>query len=736
MTAESMAKAHRRWHYLKVEPLPKGGCVGKQNGMPVQVLQVAEALRKEFVQLIGMDDAEKMSKDEYERKFLSRALAALVARKLVRCDSSAAADTLIDGRGDLGIDGIAFTDGGLHLHLIQSKWSDKGTAGFGVAEALKFVQGLRLIDQQKFERFNERFQRHAEQVKAVLKDPRGKITLVTVLMGPGMLSREVVDCFQDVQGEFNTDYDKKLDYDVWSAQQVWEAVRDDLAEPPISLVARMDKWMPLGEPYEAYQGRVAVAEIAKWHEDHGDRLFSQNIRQSLGLTDVNHGLVETLIKTPQDFWYLNNGITVLCDLAERHAWSLASQGPVALDMHGASVVNGAQTVTAIAEAMRSDPGAAGNAFVGVKVITTKDCPEGFGLTVTRATNTQNRVERRDIVVALDPAQAAIREDFALTLDKNYTFRRGELDPLPAMGCSVVHAATALACAHRNPDLAVRARRNTDLLWETGPTGAYTLLFQPAPGAHQIWHSVLVMRAVGSALQESKGDREGRAQAIAEHADLLITHVVFQQLESSDIDSPEFDVSAALNRVPELVHEALTWLIHYTDVEFGPTSFVSSTFANPERCRTLTARVLLAISGNDSTPDLPAEYRPAPRKPRVRRPNAVPTLVDAGRLAEGTILEFVHATRPEQEAVAAWLAEDSRRSKAAWVNDRSKPLLWSVDGQRYSPTGLVTEIWNRAGWDPETRPVAVQGPSRWVVPGEGSLWQLALKVLARRDEDSE
>ncbi|MBG0816059.1 AIPR family protein [Planomonospora sp. ID82291] len=708
--------------------------MGKQSGMPLRVHQIAEALHREFDDLISMSDALRTGPEEFERKFLSRALAAFVARKLTGCDSAAAAGTLIDGRNDLGVDGVAFTDGGLHLLLIQSKWSDKGTAGFGVAEALKFVQGLRIIDQQRFGRFNDQFQRHAEQVKAVLKDPRGRITLVTVLVGDGTLSNEVLDCFHDVQREFNTDYDRKLGYEVWSAQRVWEAVRDDLAEPPISLTAPMDKWIPLADPYEAYQGRVPAAEIAQWYEEHGDRLFSQNIRRSLGLTEVNHGLVETLTENPEDFWYLNNGITILCDHAERQAWSRASQAPVRLRMHGASVVNGAQTVTATAEAMRRAADMASQAYVGVKVITTRHCPDGFGTTVTRTTNTQNQVERRDIVVALDPVQSAVREDFALSLDKSYTFRRGELDPLPDAGCSVVHAATALACAHRNPDLAVRAKRSTDLLWETGPSGAYTLLFDPAPNAYQIWHSVLIMRAVGAALEESKGQREGRARAVAENADLLLTHIIFQRIGTEDIDSSTYDLDAARERIPGLVIEGLTWLIHHLDAEFGPTSFISSTFANPDRCRTLVRRVLSELGGGKTAPDLPTEYQPPARGRRTRRPNAVPTLVDAGRLADGTPLTFAYATQNEHDALSAWLTADPRRGQAAWTNNRSKPLVWAVDGNRYSPTGLVTHIWDEAGWDPETRPVAVQGPSRWTVPGEGTIWQLALEVLAQRDEE--
>src|SRR5690606_8896506 len=85
---------------------------------------------------------------------------------------------------------------------------------------------------------------------------------------------------------------------------------------------------------------------------------------------------------------------------------------------------------------------------------------------------------------------------------------------------------------------------------------------------------------------------------------------------------------------------------------------------------------------------------------------------------------------EREALKAWLAEDSRRAVASWVNDRSKPLLWSADSRRYSPSGLVGEMYKLANWDEAT--VAVQGPARWAVPGEGILVELADGVLADQD----
>ncbi len=704
--------------------------MAKPGGMPLRVQHVAGALHKEFDGLIHMADSTKMAPEEFERKFLSRALAAFVARRLADLTPEQAAEAVIDGANDVGIDAIAFADNGLHLLLIQSKWKDKGTAGFGIDDARAFWDGLTSIDQQKFERFNERFEAHAEQVKAVLADPRGRITLVVVLMGEGALSAAVLERFHALEDEFNVGFDKKLDHDVWSLQRVWEAVRDGLAEPPIHLSAHMDEWLRIGEPYDAYQGRVSAVEIAQWYEANGDRLFSKNIRRSLGLTAVNHELVNTLLTSPDDFWYFNNGITVLCDRVDRKAWSLSHKGPAEVLMDGASVVNGAQTVAAIAEAARRNPDQVAEAYVAVKVISTGNCPEGFGNSVTRATNVQNRVEQRDLVVALDPAQVEIREDFALSLDKTYTFRRGEPDPLPEAGCSVVQAATALACAHRKVDLAVRAKRSTDLLWEAE---TYALLFKPAPSAFQIWHSVVIMRAVGAALQDAKIQWTGRARSVADQANFLVTHIVFRCIDLEGIETPDYDLTPVLARIPDLVASILTWLIVAIDSEFGVTSFISSTIMNPSRCVQLVDLVVAHVAHTALVPDLPADYKPAPRPKRPRRPNAVPTLVDAGRIQEGAILLFECATKPEREAIERWLAEDSRRGQAAWTNDRSKPLVWAVDGKKYSPTGLVTEIWNRAGWDPEVRPVAVQGPSRWAIKGEGSLWQLALEVLAQRDE---
>lgn len=697
-----------------------------------QVGHVRDAIKREFEGLIHLDDLVNRDPAQREQAFLSRGLAALFARNLVGCDSSTAAKFVIDGRDDYGIDAVVIMDGAPRIWLIQSKWSDRGGAGFGVGDALKLINGLRRIDQRQYGRLNDRFASLAGQVNLALNNPHAQVTLLVAVMGAGGLSPEVEECFEDARREFNS-LGPTLDYEVRNAVDAWQIIRNDFAEPTIELEVKMKQSIHITQPFEAYYGNVPAGEIAQWYEEHGERLFGKNIRKFLGLTTVNHGIVETLTDDPDAFWYFNNGITVLCDTIAAVPWSRSSpHGPMTLTLSSASVVNGAQTVAAIHEAMRKGRELAERAYVGVRVISVRACPEGFGTQITKATNTQNHVDRRDFI-ALDPVQNRIREDFLLSLQKNYVIKRGEMDPPPNAGCSVVEAATALACAHSDPRLVVRVKVSPETLWEEGSQGIYEKLFGRPPSAQQIWRCVLLYRAVGAALHDSRHEREGRAASTAEHGNLLVAHLVFQYAGVDNFEEPDEDWETFVTQVPEITVKVMAWLIYRVDEEFSEKSFIRSTFANEQRCGLLVKRVLSDLARDEPVPEAPAEYRPVKVR-RPRRPDAVPTLVDSGRIHDGTVLSFRAETKPEQDALAGWLAEEPRRAQATWVNERSKPLLWSADGKRYSPSGLVMHMWKLARW--ESAWESVQGSKRWVLPGQGTLAELADAVLAEREADDE
>ena len=90
--------------------------------MSREVRQVRDALQSGFGGLIDMSD-ENGPPDKVEQHFISRALAALVAQKLLGSDRDTAVDALVDGRDDGGIDAIAVADSETRIWLIQSKWA-------------------------------------------------------------------------------------------------------------------------------------------------------------------------------------------------------------------------------------------------------------------------------------------------------------------------------------------------------------------------------------------------------------------------------------------------------------------------------------------------------------------------------------------------------------------------------------------------------------------------------------
>lgn len=636
---------------------------------------------------------------------------------------------MIDGRDDQGIDALAFGKGTPHLWLVQTKWSHTGAARVTADETRAMIEGIRLIDERAFDRFNSRFQRFTDQVQTVLDASDARIILVVAAMRGEPLSHEVERVLVDEKRRLNT-WGDLFDHQLLGAREIWQIVRDGIAEPGIEMAVKMEEYSRVNGQYEAYSGAVEAAEVAQWYADHGYRLFSRNIRTWLGLTPENSGMVRTLLEDPRSFWYFNNGVTILCDAIDGVPWSRGSRAPVELRLQGATVINGAQTVVATSEATSKDSDAVGEAKVGVRVISLAASPPGFPERIVEATNTQNRMQRRDFI-ALDSKQAEIRDDFRLSLEKDYVVRRGERIPPPDTGCSVDEAAPALACAHRDPELSARAKK-PELLWEGGGQGTYDLLFAGPPSAYQIWRSILLVRGVRSVLYDWRRLRQGRAAAIAEQGELLVAHLVFRRIGLDGIDDPDTPWEGEdSGRAADLTIDTLARLAAHVDAAYGQASIIGSTFTNPDRCRELASLVLTDLQSGAPASALPGEYRPATLRRRNRRPNAVPVLIDAERLADGTRLEFRAGTGPEREALAAWLSEDPRRSEAMWVNERGKPLLWAADGKRYSPSGLVERMWDLAGWD--ARPVAVQGPSRWIALSEKvSLWELALAVLRERE----
>ncbi|MDB5060005.1 MAG: hypothetical protein JWO59_3477, partial [Chloroflexi bacterium] len=231
---------------------------------PREVLLIRQALEREFSGLVDISDV-GLSSDR-DVCFLTRALAALVVRRWLRCGGATAAAHVVDGPDDHGLDAIAVSDDNPEILLVQSKWSGSGRQTFGLTDVLKFEQALRRFDWREYDQFNAKIQRHADQVAGALANPGCTIKLIMVTSGHAYLDPGAVAGLERMKQEFNF-FSELLDYEVWDAQRVWQVIRDD-DTPAIRISANMAEWVYLAEPVEAYHGMMSAADVAQWYEEH------------------------------------------------------------------------------------------------------------------------------------------------------------------------------------------------------------------------------------------------------------------------------------------------------------------------------------------------------------------------------------------------------------------------------------------------------------------------------------
>jgi hypothetical protein len=123
-----------------------------------------------------------------------------------------------------------------------------------------------------------------------------------------------------------------------------------------------------------------------------DTLFEDNIRLYLGEeNDINRKILKTaLSKENSQFWYLNNGITIVCEAMDYQPRASSPR----VRMKNPQIVNGGQTSHALFEAARSDSNRISDVRLLVRVIETAD--RSFTNRVAEATNSQTPIRSRDI----------------------------------------------------------------------------------------------------------------------------------------------------------------------------------------------------------------------------------------------------------------------------------------------------------------------------------------------------
>jgi hypothetical protein len=499
----------------------------------IHVGHIRSTCEQRFRDLIDISDIHTMSAEDKETHFLSRALAAFAVSEVAKINDRSAAEAVVDQQDDDGIDAFYWDRSEHTCYLVQSKWVKTGNGSIDVGSVLKFVQGINHLLTDKRDSLGPKLAAKSADIQEVLADSRARFVIIVCYTGQQAMSPEASKPINELLEELNDEEDL-VSLVVLRQKELHTIVAQHALGESVDFTVMLHEYGPVREPYRAYYGQVDAADIVTWGK-FGDHLYHKNIRGFKGNTDVNEGIVATIKSSPENLLYFNNGITILCSQLDKQPLGGKERTSGVFDCKGASVVNGAQTVGSIISACAGlSPNSMPQARVLVRLISLQDCPADFGSELTRAANTQNRIEKRDFA-ALDEHQSRLRTDMLLSYQKDYVYRTGDKPPLEENGCSLDEATVALACAHAELGYAMMAKREVSRLYEDIKTAPYTVLFNSSTTALRLWRAVQVMRVVDTNLKAYQTTYEGRARLIAIHGNRFILHLVFKEVENSLVD---------------------------------------------------------------------------------------------------------------------------------------------------------------------------------------------------------
>jgi len=274
-----------------------------------------------------------------------------------------AADAIIDGANDLGIDAYLPVDFSENkIRLFQSKY---GTS-HSTDAIVKFKEDVKRL-----------LARDVTKMRPELAH------LVTTITEKNL---KVECCYvTDQKVEYEDDEVEIIDINEIT-QKLWDRIKKPAAGKKSSI--KLEKML---RHENTILGILKLRELTEFVTKNRDYVFESNIRQWMQFkTSVNKGLRETLQNNPDKFFYYNNGITIVVSEFEEIEKN-------DLMLHAPQIVNGAQTSNSILDHAKRTRNMEGT--MTVTIIRADD--EQDQNNITKYRNSQNSVRGKDLVSLMD-----------------------------------------------------------------------------------------------------------------------------------------------------------------------------------------------------------------------------------------------------------------------------------------------------------------------------------------------
>lgn len=379
---------------------------------------VQDKIKERATEEFGISDGDRLR---------SLAFVYLCVETMLDLDVDEAFDCLTDGGGDFGVDALHITeemDGEFGVTLFQGKYKKnlEGNSNFEQNSIEAMVNAIRHIFDPSADlgAINDRLRVKVEQARSLIRD--------------GLIPRvRAIACNNGLK--WNTDGQQSIDRAVLGDQVTWEHVNHDVLIGILQSIKPVDETLRLtGKAMvedmnysRVCVGRMPVVEVAALMKNHGEKLLERNIRRYLGLhgNRVNEGIRATLSSNaPENFYFFNNGITLVCD---KFTYNALQQGDFQIKVKNLQIVNGGQscmTILKTAEELEKNGQALpAQASVLIRLYELSSDNDDVVLQITHATNSQNPVDLKDLR-ANDVRQQQLEQSIQ---NLGYSYRRKRMD---------------------------------------------------------------------------------------------------------------------------------------------------------------------------------------------------------------------------------------------------------------------------------------------------------------------
>lgn len=314
-------------------------------------------------------------------------------------DQEIVEDYLTDGPNDGGIDAI-FNDPyseGNDVIVVQSKYyrNTDLNAETVAGELYKINETLKKLKSNKISEFNDKLVTAYRNATSQMEE-NGSIRIVFFTSYQPKNKRERTKLEKSMNSYFEKyDFEMNFRSDIESQIELCNSGKVSVDYDKISIDDKNN--------YLKYENSIIVNISAKSLQELQNRrrnsLLGMNLRYYVKQKVVDTGIEKTIHEEPENFWYKNNGILIICEKYELDGKEIK--------LHNFSIVNGGQTTNRIGKLdIEKD------FFLQCKIVVSKGDSnqekDRFALSIAEATNSQKPIKKADLK-ANTPEQIRLKE---------------------------------------------------------------------------------------------------------------------------------------------------------------------------------------------------------------------------------------------------------------------------------------------------------------------------------------